>query len=122
LIVKMSLSADELDQFETMDDETLTKTIRDSLKAFRAERTGEDEPVQGDPSSAGHGGRSTSTLETSASRAANDAARAAARRRANDVTLTAADRAAARLEANDYAAESARDKAHAKIVPGIDRL
>jgi hypothetical protein len=120
--MKLQVSDQELDLMDALSDEDLVSLIRNSLTAHRASRATEDEPVAGDPSTAAHGGRSVSTLETSASRSANDAARAAARRRANDLTLSAADRAAARLVANDYEAQSRRDAAHAKIVPGIDRL
>jgi hypothetical protein len=69
--MKMSLSADELSEFEGMSDADLTKAIRDSLATFRAKRAeAEDDLEQADPSTAGHGGRSTSTLETTASQRA----------------------------------------------------
>jgi hypothetical protein len=120
--MKLHCSADELDLMDAMNDEDLVKTVRDSLAQFRAGKTADDlEP--GTPSK---GGKSVPTLETVASRAANtsanDAARAAHRRAASDMSLTAADRASHRLAADDYHADEQRTKATAKIIPGYDRL
>ena len=71
--MKMTLSADELDEFEGMSDADLTKVIRDSLASFRAKRAeGEDDDLpDADPSTPAHGGRTTSTLETGRSRSGN---------------------------------------------------
>ena len=123
--MKLSVSNDEHDLLDALDDESLVKLVRDSLAARRASGASDD-LEQADPSSASHGGRSVPTLETvgsqRANQSANDAARVRARRAANDMSLTAADRAAARLVANDYEAQSQRDKAMGKIIPGINRL
>jgi hypothetical protein len=124
--MKFSVSREEHDVLDSLDDESLCKLVRGSLAEHRASGASDD-LEQADPSSAGHGGRSNPTIETVASRSANTsandaAARAAHRRAANDMSLTAADRARHRLLANDYEAQSRRDAAHAKIVPGYDRL
>jgi hypothetical protein len=123
--MKLSVSPQEHDALDALNDEDLVKLVRDSLAQHRASGASDD-LEQADPSSAAHGGKSVPTLETVGSRNANtahdSAARAAHRRAANDMRLTPADRAQHRLLANDYEAQSARDKAHAKIVPGIDRL
>jgi hypothetical protein len=123
--MKLSVSNDEHDLLDALDDESLVKLVRDSLAKRRASGASDD-LEQADPSSAGHNGRSVPTLETVGSRnanqSANDSARAIHRARALDPRLSAADRAQARILANDYADQAARDKAMAKVVPGIDRL
>jgi hypothetical protein len=126
--MRFSISPAEHDVLDALDDESLVKLVRGSLAEHRASGASDD-LEQADPSSAAHGGRSTPSLETVGSRNANtaqdSAARAAHRRAANDIGLTPADRAAHRLAAGiagDYEAQSRRDAAHAKVVPGIDRL
>jgi hypothetical protein len=123
--MKLSVSPQEHDALDALNDEDLVKMVRDSLAAHRASGASDD-LEQADPSSASHGGKSVPTLETvgsrSANQSANDSARAIHRARALDPRLSAADRAQARILANDYEAESRRDAAHAKIVPGLDRL
>jgi hypothetical protein len=119
--MKIHATADDVALWDAMSDEDLVKTVRDSLAAFKAGRAADDlEP--GTPSK---GGRSTATIETPASRSANDAARATHRAAARNTNLTAADRAAHRLAAGlagDFAAEEQRTKTMARIIPGYDRL
>lgn len=113
----MSLSADELDELDGMSDADLTKTIRDSLAAYRTKRTeaeddAEDPPA--DPSTPAHGGRSTSTLETGRSRSGNV-------NPANDSAIVATQDAArqtheARLRQDE------RDAEAETIIPGYRRL
>jgi hypothetical protein len=123
--MKLSVSKDEHDLLDALDDESLVKLVRDSLAKRRASGASDD-LEQADPSSASHGGKSVPTLETVGSRnanqSANDSARAIHRVAARNPNLTAADRAQHRLAANDYADESARDKATAKLISGYDRL
>jgi hypothetical protein len=123
--MKFSVSPAEHDVLDALDDESLVKLIRGSLAEHRASGASDD-LEQADPSSAAHGARSVGTLETTASqsanKSANDAARAIHRRKANDPTLTAADRAQHRLLANDYEAQSRRDAATARLIKNYDRL
>jgi hypothetical protein len=123
--MKLSVSNDEHDLLDAMNDEDLVKLVRDSLAKRRASGASDD-LEQADPSSASHSGKSVPTLETVGSRnanqSANDSTRALHRAAARNPNLSVADRAAHRLAANDYADQAARDKAMAKVVPGIDRL
>jgi hypothetical protein len=67
--------ADELGKLEALSDAELVKLVRDGFKEFRGSGKAADaEDPPADPSSARHGGKSVATLETSASRAATDAA------------------------------------------------
>ena len=115
LYVKMTLSADELDEFEGMSDADLTKVIRDSLASFRAKRA-EDDLDEADPSTPAHGGRSTSTLETGRSRSGNVNPGGA-----TDSAISATQDAArqtheARLRQNE------RDTEAERLIPGYRRL
>ncbi len=123
--MKLSVSKDEHDLLDALDDESLVKLVRDSLAKHRASGAADD-LEQADPSSASHGGKSVPTLETVGSRnanqSANDSARAIHRAAARNPNLTTADRAAHRLAADDYEAEGQRTRATAKLIPGLDRL
>lgn len=117
--MKMSLSADELDELEGMSDADLTKTIRDSLAAYRTKRSeaeddAEDPPA--DPSSAGHGGRTTSTLETGRSRSGN------VNPGARDSAAVLATQESARQTHEARLRQDERDAEAEKLIPGYRRL
>jgi hypothetical protein len=121
--MKLSVSNDEHDLLDALDDESLVKLVRDSLAARRASGASDD-LEQADPSSASHGGKSVPTLEAVGSRnanqSANDAAiRAAHRRAALDSNLTPEQRASHR-HAAEY--DPARERANEKLIPGLGRL
>jgi hypothetical protein len=112
--VKLEASDIEMDALDAMSDADLAKVVRDHVAAHRAKRATDDLSTA-DPSTAAHGGASKRPTQDAANRAIHRAS-------ARNVNLTAADRAAHRIKANDYAAESTRDKAMASIIPGYDRL
>lgn len=136
--MKMSLSADELDELEGMSDADLTKTIRDSLAAYRTKRSKAEDDVEdptaseragtlreteddaedppADPSSAGHGGRTTSTLETGRSRGGN------VNPGARDSAAILATQDAARQTHEARLRQDERDAEAESIIPGYRRL
>lgn len=109
--MKIQLSSDELDEMSEMSDSDLAELVRTSLKKFRGKskeaEAAEDDIPDADPSSAGHGGKSRSTLETPASQ------RAGTLRATEDAALAALDRQSAQAE-RDAEAES--------IIKGYRRL
>lgn len=137
--MKMSLSADELDEFEAMSDADLAKCVRDSLAAFRAKRAeAEDDAedptaseragtlreteddAEDPPASTGgarHGAPSTATLETRGSQRANVNTFPGAKDSATQATLDAARQ---RAEAN--LSQDERDAEAAAIIPNYRRL
>lgn len=120
--MKINLSSDELDELEAMSDGDLAELVRGSLRKFRgkSKAEAEDDIPGADPSSAGHGGRSESTLETPASqragtiRATEDSAQRAARER----MLSAArqhEASAGTLAATDSARQAAIERTQAAV-------
>lgn len=108
--MKMSLSADELEELEGLSDAELAKAVRDSLSKFRSKGARDDgelpPPQTGTPSK---GGPSTSTLET-----ANDSAQ-----RLRELGLS--ERRIREIQ-QPFSASEADRAAAAALIPGMDRL
>jgi len=115
--MKMSATADELDEMCGMDDATLAKYVRDSLAKFRASRA-EDDLENADPSTPRKGGPSTSTLENPASRAANGSANDSAERLRS---LGLSERHIREIQ-NPTSVSADDHAAAAKLIKGYDRL
>lgn len=117
--MKMTLSAEELDNFDAMSDSDLCAMIRDSFKEFRAKRAEAQDDAEDPPASTGglrHGALSTSTLETAGSRAGN------VNPGARDSAAVQATQAAARQVHEAHLRQADRDEEMEKLIPGYRRL
>jgi hypothetical protein len=122
LTMKMSLSAEELDEFDGMDDESLTKVIRDSLAKFRSKRGAKDNDLDdADTGGLEHSGRSTGTLETPASQRANTNTVAAADSAQRLREMGLSDRRIREIM-NPSTTSAADRRAADKLIPGLGRL
>jgi len=120
LFVKINLNSDELDDLEQLSDGDLAELVRGALKKFRgkskAGAEAEDDLAEADPSTAGHGGRSESTLETTASQ------RAGTIRATEDRAMVQQTHDAARLLHESRLQQDERDAEAAKLIPSYRRL
>lgn len=116
--MKICLNSDELDDLEQRSDSEIAELVRGSLKRFRNKGGTEAEDAEdppADPSGAGHGGRSTNTLETSTSRGANR------NPGARDSAIAATQAAAARVF-DERIRQDERDAEAETIIKGYRRL
>ena len=106
--MKISLSAEELDELSGLDDAALAKVVKDALKEFRGKRSG----TEGEDNELEPGAQTT--------RGATGGPREGARLSQDSAVRAAQDSALKRHEENVRQAE--RDREAAQFIKGYDRL